>query len=469
MATKKFTDFDFKIAAAGDFLVGYKADGSAEFRTDVKDLTAAISNTVIGSTGATGPQGTPGGATGSTGATGLGATGATGLGAAGATGATGRTGSTGATGIGSTGATGPQGQAGQSTSYYEYRADTTGNGTPSGFGKIRWNNAIQTNATALHVSHSTSTGVDIDSFLALFKENDTLLIQDKTNSTRLQRWIISGNPIIVNNSYVTFPVTIVTSTYSFANDESLIFAVSVAGSPGATGPQGTTGATGPQGTTGATGPQGNLGSTGATGSGATGATGPQGLEGPTGNQGTTGATGPTGIQGATGSTGPTNPCIRGTRLNSAQTIPDNTETTFIFDTSPEFNTDPTIFSLDRNSGSNLSKVRINATGTYLINCKLNCSNYTYDDFLRIAVNTNFTSVDTASTLYQYLVQVRTAANGSGNDTAMYTGSTLLNVTTVPIWVSVSWYRETFPQPASIAGSTVIISGYAPFLEVIKIL
>lgn len=66
MATKNFTQFDLRTSenlTPDDFVVGYKADGSAELRTTVRNLTAALGNTLIGpigSTGATGPAGATG-------------------------------------------------------------------------------------------------------------------------------------------------------------------------------------------------------------------------------------------------------------------------------------------------------------------------------------------------------------------------------------------------------------------------
>jgi hypothetical protein len=80
------------------------------------------------------------------------------------------------------------------------------------------------------------------------------------------------------------------------------FRGSVAGAPGATGPEG------PQGPGGATGPGGPTGPSGTTGpSGATGPTGLPGATGPTGSGGTTGDDGPTGPTGSTGPTGATGP------------------------------------------------------------------------------------------------------------------------------------------------------------------
>lgn len=114
MATKKFTDFELRTTETlnpNDFVVGYKSDASAELRTTVRSLTAALGNVLIGSTGPTGLRGATGvqGATGIQGSTGVqGATGGRG-----ATGSAGPTGDQGATGIiGPAGATGPIGATG---------------------------------------------------------------------------------------------------------------------------------------------------------------------------------------------------------------------------------------------------------------------------------------------------------------------------------------------------------------------
>lgn len=43
MADKRFTDFDSRVQLlTGDFFVGYKEDGSAEFRTRLIDLVEAL-------------------------------------------------------------------------------------------------------------------------------------------------------------------------------------------------------------------------------------------------------------------------------------------------------------------------------------------------------------------------------------------------------------------------------------------
>ena len=271
-----------------------------------------------GATGATGPSGGPTGTTGasgSTGATGIGASGATGatglIGSNGATGSTGTagsngaTGSTGATGVagtngstgatgtaGTNGATGATGISGQSSTFYNYQADAnTVSGVPT-TGHLYWNNASQISATSVTLSHIDALGNDIDVFFPIFKTGDTFVIQDQSNSNNFQRWQISATPTVVLNSYVSIPVTLLTSggtgTTGFANNHQLIFAIVSSGLVGATGSTGATGVSGNDGSTGATGVIGTTGSTGATGvagtngsTGSTGATGPAGTATPT--------------------------------------------------------------------------------------------------------------------------------------------------------------------------------------------
>jgi hypothetical protein len=288
------------IQVASNFVTIYidKIQGSGTF----SDWQIALSGDGgIGATGSTGPTGATG-STGPVGATGVGTTGATGV--QGPEGSTGATGLQGATGLGATGATGVQGATGlpgQSASFYNYQADAVNvSGTPAN-GRIIWNNLTQVSATTVTLSHIDALGNDIDVFFPLFKTGDKFVVQDQGNSANFQTWEISATPTVVLNSYVTIPVTLVTSggTSQFIDAQNLIFAIVSSGLVGATGPVGATGATGVQGDTGSTGIQGATGL-----DGATGATGVIGLDGATGATGI-GATGSTGIQGATGPQGAT--------------------------------------------------------------------------------------------------------------------------------------------------------------------
>jgi hypothetical protein len=204
-----------------------------------------------------------------------------------------------------------------------YRANTTATSGYPTDGDILWNNATQTSATSINVSHLTDDNVDIDIFLALLQQTESITIQDQAASANFQKWTISGTPTNTNpgasNSYWTLPVTLISSggtgTTGFPNNQLLFLALvnGVTGPTGATGPTGPTGAdstvAGPTGPTGPTGVQGIDGPTGPTG--VQGITGPTGPTGPTGAQGITGPTGPTGPTGAdstvAGPTGPTGP------------------------------------------------------------------------------------------------------------------------------------------------------------------
>jgi hypothetical protein len=262
---------------------------------------------VVGVSGATGVVGVSGatGVVGVSGATGVvGVTGATGVvGVSGATGVVGVSGATGVVGVsGATGATGPMGPQGYSSSLFRYKAKTTITTGYPGNGHIIWNNATQTSATVISISHLTDENIDIDIFLAQLIPTENITIQDQNVSSNYQIWRITGALTNINpdtsTSYWTLPVTLVSSngtgTTNFANNHA-IFAALVNGAEGATGPQGATGVVGVSGATGV------VGVTGATGVvGVSGATGVVGVTGATGVVGVTGATGVVGVTGATG-------------------------------------------------------------------------------------------------------------------------------------------------------------------------
>ena len=155
-------------------------------------------------------------------------------------GSTGLTGSTGATGSGATGATGPQGAtgaAGQSSTFYNYQADANATSGVPTTGHLYWNNLTQTSATNVTLSHIEALGNDIDVFFPLFKTGDTFIIQDQSNSNNFQTWKITATPTVVLNSYVSIPVTLVTSggVNQFNNNHQVIFAIVTSGLQGEIG------------------------------------------------------------------------------------------------------------------------------------------------------------------------------------------------------------------------------------------
>lgn len=138
-----------------------------------------------GSVGPAGPQGLPG------------PTGPAGT--AGATGATGATGPAGATG-----ATGPQGVAGQSANLFDYMFATAITAPPTGT-SVRLNNATPASATKMWVTKQTYDGIDITNFLNQVSVGDRLTIQDRDDTTMVQRYDITGAPV-VQSTYVEFPI-----------------------------------------------------------------------------------------------------------------------------------------------------------------------------------------------------------------------------------------------------------------------
>jgi hypothetical protein len=123
-------------------------------------------------------------------------------------------------------------------------------------------------------------GNDVDALISILSTGSAILIQDKGNSNNYQRWITTGLPTIIQNSYISYPCTYDSGGYIFPdNYQSLIIIQAL----GATGPVGATGIQGIQGIQGVTGPQGIQGATGPVG-----ATGPMGATGPVGATGSIG-------------------------------------------------------------------------------------------------------------------------------------------------------------------------------------
>jgi len=181
------------------------------------------------------------------------------------------------------GPTGPQGPAGQSSTFYNYKTETTSQAPPINNGRIEWNNATQSSATVIYVSHLDDLGNDIETLLAQLDAGDKLIIQDQSNSNQYQSWNITGTPTIVANDYISFPV-LNFAPYQFADNHSVLLIVYAVGPEGPTGPQGPQGPQGIQGDTGPAGPQGPQGSQGIQGD-----TGPQGPQGPQGDTGPAGS------------------------------------------------------------------------------------------------------------------------------------------------------------------------------------
>jgi hypothetical protein len=93
---------------------------------------------------------------------------------------------------------------------------------------LLWNNATQTSATAILVSHKDDEGSDVELFLSFFLEGQKIFIQNRNDSSQNQIWEISGTPTVTgantSTAYYTFPVTLVSSAGSpLTNGHSILF------------------------------------------------------------------------------------------------------------------------------------------------------------------------------------------------------------------------------------------------------
>lgn len=116
---------------------------------------------------------------------------------------------------------------GGTTVSFFYQAKTGITSGDPGSGHLLWNNATQTSATQLNVSHLTDTPIeDIDLYLSAIVSGNKLIVQDRNDSERFQIWTVSGTPTQVGLSYWTIPVTLTQSAgAAFTNNHDLLFAI----------------------------------------------------------------------------------------------------------------------------------------------------------------------------------------------------------------------------------------------------
>jgi hypothetical protein len=126
------------------------------------------------------------------------------------------------------GDTGAAGASGGSSTAWRYRAKTNAtSGYPTN-GHLLWNNATQTSATAILVSHKDDEGSDVELLLSFFLEGQKIFIQNRDDSSQNQVWEITGTPTVTgantSTAYYTFPVTLVSSAgAAFNNNHSILF------------------------------------------------------------------------------------------------------------------------------------------------------------------------------------------------------------------------------------------------------
>ena len=129
---------------------------------------------------------------------------------------------------GAPGTNGTNGTNGGSTNAWNYKAKTNATSGYPTDGHLLWNNATQTSATSIIVSHLTDDDTDIELFLSFFVLNQKIFIQNRDDSSQNQIWQITGTPTVTgantSTAYYTFPVTLVSSAgAAFTNNHSILF------------------------------------------------------------------------------------------------------------------------------------------------------------------------------------------------------------------------------------------------------
>ena len=207
-----------------------------------------ITNGTSGTSGTSGSDGTDGtsGTNGTSGSNGTdGTSGSNGTdgtsGSSGTDGTSGSSGSDGSSGSsGTSGSNGTDGSSGQSVNLFPYNARVNIQSGNPGNTNIIWNNATQSGATEINVSHLDRDNNDVDVLLALIPSGSTIIIQDQNDSTQYQKWIVGTGVEAAPNTYWTFPITLVESTFEFTGGENILLIIGQLPS-GTSGTSGTSG------------------------------------------------------------------------------------------------------------------------------------------------------------------------------------------------------------------------------------
>lgn len=139
---------------------------------------------------------------------------------------------------------GPPGPPGESASVVEYSFNGTTTQPPSS-GQVRLNNANQTLATLMWVSHMTPEGVDVGNIASTFKAGTKVYIQDKDNSARWQQYELTADAT-AKGTYTEFAIEWLEGGDPVPEQRCKVMFLSQ-GTPGPPGPQGIQGDPGPQG------------------------------------------------------------------------------------------------------------------------------------------------------------------------------------------------------------------------------
>jgi hypothetical protein len=132
------------------------------------------------------------------------------------------------------GDTGPPGPPGPSSSVFFYRVDANSiTAADPGAGKLRYNAAVQADATAFYIDWLTADGFDAHLYFELVTVASRLVIQDKDLAVNYQVWEITG-PAVNGPDWFAVPVSFVSSTMAggFSHNQNVAVLL-VAGEGGA--------------------------------------------------------------------------------------------------------------------------------------------------------------------------------------------------------------------------------------------
>ena len=108
------------------------------------------------------------------------------------------------------------------SNFYLYKINTSMTTTPAS-GYVSFNNATQSSATTIYISHQTSDGIDVEVFFKQITILSEVYIQDQNNSSLFIQYNITSAPTLTINSKIQIPVIVSTSgTTGFANNHSIL-------------------------------------------------------------------------------------------------------------------------------------------------------------------------------------------------------------------------------------------------------
>jgi hypothetical protein len=112
------------------------------------------------------------------------------------------------------------------SNFYLYKSHTNTPTPPPTSGFVYYNNANQSLATIVYISHITDDGIDIDVFFDNISQLNDLYIQQKSVSGNYIRYGITGSPTITIGSMIAIPVAVSdsagTGSTSFGTNEPIL-------------------------------------------------------------------------------------------------------------------------------------------------------------------------------------------------------------------------------------------------------